>query len=182
MPKDRLGQVARAAVVQEEGVAADLTGKADPPQRRRAPLRAGSVADLLAIGQAGAHVVQQKVGIGPDQLERLRLVRGVAAGDEFRRVTGDAAERVKMRFAGKHIRVADIAACRHRQVLGIEGHEIHDRGRRLAVAEALLNPDRQREAGGFRRGTIAPGFVHLRRRDAEVIGERFRRLLADGGG
>ena len=38
VPEDRLGQVARPAVVQEEGVAADRLGQADAPQRRGAPL------------------------------------------------------------------------------------------------------------------------------------------------
>ena len=32
------------------------------------------VAHLLAVGQALAHVVQQEIGIGPDQLEGMRLV------------------------------------------------------------------------------------------------------------
>ncbi len=58
-------------------------GQADAPERRRAPFAAGRVADLLPVGQALAHVVQQEIGIGPDQLELLRLVRRVAAVTNF---------------------------------------------------------------------------------------------------
>src|SRR6185312_11273571 len=40
VPQDRLGEAARAPVVQEELVIVDRGQKAEAPQRRRAPLRA----------------------------------------------------------------------------------------------------------------------------------------------
>src|SRR4029078_5436356 len=44
MPQDRFVEVARAAVMQEQGVAVDDAGQPDAPQRRGAPLFAAGLA------------------------------------------------------------------------------------------------------------------------------------------
>ena len=84
-------------------------GQPDAPQRRRAPLVAVGIALGPMIGEPLAHVVQQEVGIGPDQLELVRLVRRIARGDELRRVAGDAAGFVERLLAAQH---CGIVRCR----------------------------------------------------------------------
>ncbi len=64
------------------------------------------------------------------------LLRRVAPGHEFRRVTAGAAEIVEQLLAGQHGGVGDVATAPARQILRIEGDEVHHRRRRLDVAQA----------------------------------------------
>src|SRR5690606_29150379 len=52
VPEDRLGEIARAPIVQEQRVAGDGFGQSDAPQRRRAPLIAVGGALVAVIGEA----------------------------------------------------------------------------------------------------------------------------------
>ena len=72
MPENGFRQVPRAPVMEEERVAADRLRQSDPPERGRAPFAAGRDTHRLPIGKPIAHVMQQKIRIGPDQLERMR--------------------------------------------------------------------------------------------------------------
>ena len=53
-------------------MAVDRLGQADAPQRRRCAIRCRSRRPR-AVGEALAHVVQQEVGIRPDQLKDCAL-------------------------------------------------------------------------------------------------------------
>src|SRR5690348_2772972 len=91
MPENGLGEIAGAAVVEEEAVVRHSLRQADPPERRRAPLVTVRPALVSIIGEAVTHVVQQEVGIRPDQLEALGRILCIARRDELGRVTGNAA-------------------------------------------------------------------------------------------
>src|SRR5690349_15945301 len=91
VPEDRFLERACAAVVQEEFVAGAGLGEPDTPERRRAPLGSAGVAFRAMIGEPFAHVVEQEVRVGPDQLESVLGNVGVAAGDELGGVAGNAA-------------------------------------------------------------------------------------------
>ena len=74
------------AVSDEQGVAIDDAGEPNAPERRRAPLIAAGRTLRPVVGKSLAHVVQQHIGIGVDQLVRqMRLARRIA-GHEFRLV------------------------------------------------------------------------------------------------
>ena len=102
MPEDRLGQIAGAAVMQKERVAADGLGEADAPERRRAPFAARRLALGPIVGKTFAHVVQQQIGVGPDQLMGEMRLAWHIAGHEFRRVAGRAADLVEHLLALQH--------------------------------------------------------------------------------
>src|SRR4029078_4948323 len=79
VPQDRLGERARAAVVEEGGAGLDELDEADPPQRRGAPLDALGGEVAARVGEQVADVVQQEVGVGVDRLMRELRGGGVAA-------------------------------------------------------------------------------------------------------
>src|SRR5262245_38506822 len=95
MPEDGLGEIARAPVMQKERVTAHGLGQADAPEWWRAPLASRRLAFGPAVGEALAHVVQQKIGVRPDQLVRQMRLTGHFAGYEFRPVTALAADCVE---------------------------------------------------------------------------------------
>src|SRR5690606_17565480 len=95
VPEYGFHQVACAAVVQEAGVAADCLGQTDAPQRRGPPFAAAGLELRTAIGQAFAHVVQQQVGIGANQLVGQLRFGGVDVGGELRCVAALAAGTVE---------------------------------------------------------------------------------------
>ncbi|RYE84866.1 MAG: hypothetical protein EOO75_17615, partial [Myxococcales bacterium] len=68
VPQDGLVEAAGAPVVQVERVAVDDLEQAHTPERRRAPLAARRVDVGPVVGQLGAHVVEQEIGVGPDHL------------------------------------------------------------------------------------------------------------------
>ena len=80
MPEDGFRDPARATVVEQSVVVIDHGNEADAPERRRPPLRAGRFVDRAVITQFWSHVVQQKVGVGQDDLAAERLDRMVACG------------------------------------------------------------------------------------------------------
>ncbi len=49
-----------------------LARQSKPQSGRRAPLAACSQAHLLPVGKFRPHIMQQEIGIGPDQLEGER--------------------------------------------------------------------------------------------------------------
>ncbi len=65
VPENGFGQVSGASVMEKEAVPTHGLGQAYAPKRGRAPFAATGLADLLAVGEAFAHVVQEEVGIGP---------------------------------------------------------------------------------------------------------------------
>lgn len=69
-------------------------GQADPSKLRRAPFWFGPVTRRVPVCKAWAHVVEQKVAVGPDQLIALRRM-GIGSSGEFWHVTGDAVGLVK---------------------------------------------------------------------------------------
>src|SRR5438445_12178856 len=109
VPEDPLGKGAGAPIMQIESVAVDRCGQANTPGRRRASFTAARLSYPLSVREALAHVVQQEVGIGPDQLEGLRLVGRAAHGDEVRRMAVNAAHLIELFLAGENLRLADIA-------------------------------------------------------------------------
>jgi hypothetical protein len=60
--------------------------------------------------------VQEKVGIGPDELEALRGLICEAMRDELRRMAGGAAGVVEDLLAAEHLRVAHVAPGRYAEV------------------------------------------------------------------
>ena len=87
VPEHRLEQRARPAIVQVARPPRHRLGQPDPPERRSPPLPAPVATRLRAmVGQPLAHVMQQQVCIGPDQLEApLRpLALWQLVGDELR--------------------------------------------------------------------------------------------------
>jgi hypothetical protein len=178
VPKDRLKEVACAAVVQELGVPAHRLGQADAPERRRAPFAPARRALGPMVGQPLAHIVQQKVGIGPDQLEGLLRAALVAAGDVFRRVAGRAAALVEQLLAGEHLRIVEVAARRDREVARIEHHEIEHLPRDLDPG-VVIAAARRLKTSGLPLGAVA---ARVRRQiggEADIGGEGVGGLLAD---
>src|SRR5690606_40629102 len=78
----------------------DLAHKANSPQWRRAPFAPVGIALGPVVGEALAHVVQQQVGVGPDQLEAMFGLWRVAPGDVVGHMAGRAA-RSEERRVGK---------------------------------------------------------------------------------
>ncbi len=118
-------------------MAADALGQPDAPERRRAPFAAGRVADLLAVGQAVAQIVQQEIGIGPDQLERRTPCPARRGASRISACGRRRSRDVEDLLALEHIRLVHVAARRHGEILRIEGNEIHDRRRRLDIRRAV---------------------------------------------
>ena len=76
------------------------------------------------IGEPLAHVVQQEIGVRPDQLVgEMRLARRFA-GHEFRLVAAGAADRIEQLLALQHLGVCGIAPRRDGKVVGIERDEL----------------------------------------------------------
>ena len=124
MPHDGLGEVARAPVMQEQRVTVDGLGKADAPERRRAPFASRSLAVGAVVCKSLAHVVQQEVGVRPDQLMRkMRLARRFA-GHEFRLVATRTANGIEQLLALQQFWVRRIAPRRHGEVVRVEGDEL----------------------------------------------------------
>ena len=117
VPEDRLLEVARAAVVEEAGVAVDGLDEADAPQRWRAPLRRRSTRRPAGavVGEVGAQVVEQEVGVGADGLpvQRGDVRRGPCAA----RRRGRSRSRSRRRALGPPAvsRRLDVAASRDGQ-------------------------------------------------------------------
>ncbi|MNN85797.1 hypothetical protein D3C81_2031290 [compost metagenome] len=88
-------------------------GQADAPQRRRAPFAAIGQSVGHAIGQVVAHVVHQHVGVGPDQLEAMLRLLGVAARHVLGHVARHAIGFIEQLLARQHARVVRVAALRH---------------------------------------------------------------------
>src|SRR3546814_12080317 len=96
--------------MQEQGMAVNRFGQTDTPKRRRAPLAPRRLAVGPTIRQPLAHIMQQEVRVGPDELERLLRVGLVAARHIFRPMAGDAAAFIEQPLAGEDIRVVEVAA------------------------------------------------------------------------
>lgn len=109
MPQDSLGDVARPTVVQEVGVPADNLGQADAPQRSRAPFLPVGLAFGPVVGKSLAHVVQQHVGVGPDELIAQFGFRAVGGGAEFGVVAAHTTDVIEYLLAAQHLWVVDIA-------------------------------------------------------------------------
>ena len=118
-------------VMQVERVAVDCLRQAKPPEWWRPPFLAAGVTHRLAIGQTFAHVMQQEIGIGPDQLVGQRTKGRIPAAHVFRHMAGGAAEPVKHLLALQHIGKTCLAPGRDGQILRIESEEIQDRVRGL---------------------------------------------------
>ena len=167
--------------MQEAAVAGDLRRQPDAPKRRRPPFRARGAAFGAAIGQTRPHVVQQKVGVGPDQLEALLRLILQPVGDEFRHVAASAARLVEDLLAGQDQRIGRLAPRGHRKVARIEGDEVEARPIDLQpVADAGLLAALGAAAGGLGLGAIARRVGMERRRQPHVAREGARRLLLDG--
>ena len=129
VPEDGFGQRARTAVVQIARVrdramrqvgSVDLAGgflhvrqRADAPQRLRAPHRGLRMAFGERVGQSGAHVMQQQVGVRMDHLVAQLGKRMGVAGLHLRHVTGRAAGLAEQPGAVGDAHGVDIVLRRH---------------------------------------------------------------------
>ncbi|CFO57466.1 Uncharacterised protein [Bordetella pertussis] len=180
VPQHGLQQRAGAAIVQPGRRRVDQPGQADPPQRRRAPFAPVGLLLGHAVGQPVSHVVQQHVGVRPDQLEAVLGLRRVAPRHILGHVAGHAVGLVEQLLARQHALVVGVAPLRHGKVGRIGGHEIHQVPRHLVLAQMGLRAMRHLEALGLRRRAIAEMAGKQRRGQAHVVGERGRALLLDG--
>src|SRR5262245_24359295 len=181
MPEDGLGEIARAPVMEKERVPAHGLGQADAPERRRAPLAPSRLAFGPAVGEALAHVVQQEIGVRPDQLMRQMRLAGHVAGHEFWPVTARAADAVEDLLPLEYLGVARIASRRHRQVLRVEGDELEQLIAELDILIFGRVAVRRLDARGFFLGAIARAMRNHGGRKADIAGRSLRRLLRDGG-
>src|SRR5262245_31858397 len=149
MPADGFGEIARAAVMQKERVPAHGLGQANAPERRRAPFAPRRLAFGPAVGEALAHVVQQEIGVRPDQLMRQMRLTGHVAGHEFWPVTARAADAVEDFLALEYSGIARIAPRRHRQVLRVEGDELEQLIAELDILVFGRVAVRRLDAGGL---------------------------------
>ena len=157
--------------MQEVGVTVHRLSQADAPQGCGAPIAAGGIADGPVVGQPLAHIVQQQVRVGPDQLKAMCLVGGVAPGDVFWPVAGDAARFIEDFLATQNLTIVNIPAGRYGKISGIMDHQRQHRIRRLGRGRVLFNSGRHGQAIGLIFGAVAPGVWHQRRRDADVADE-----------
>ena len=175
VPQDRLGHAARAAVVQQVGVAAH--GGSRPSPQSGGVLHSSPVAAVLgaAVGELGAHVVQQQIRVGMDRLAakapgRADRRRSRAA----RRDTPRIPTRGRARGRGAPRRRSRFLPRRHGQRLVVERHEAERLGVDLGSA-----------AGRPPRGLVsATGVAFSAGRSGEVMpmspSERRRHLRLDG--
>lgn len=148
------------------------------PERLGPPVSSACFAHLLAIGKLLSHVMQQKIGIGPDKLKRMHRIGGIASGDEFGGVAGRAARCVKELLAPQHHRLTDITPLRHGEVFSVEGHEIENLIRRLHRPEPRLHARWHGETFFLPVGTVAIGIRRIRCGDADIVGESACALVA----
>ena len=132
------------------------------------------------VGQTLAHVVQEKVGIGPDQLEGLRDLALDPAGHVFRHMAGNAARGIEDLLAAQDLRVARATPFGHAKVAGIEGDKVQVRLRHLKPVGRVRAGFRD-DAGGLTGGTIAVTRRMERRRQPHVARKCARGLFLDGG-
>ena len=79
MPKDGLGEVARATIVEQERMTVDFRDQADAPKRRGAPVTTAGPEYRTIVGQPFAQVMQQQIRVRPDGLMRqFRKIGGLA--------------------------------------------------------------------------------------------------------
>ena len=95
MHADRLGEIVRPAVMKVWG-----SGSADAPERRRAKIGRSRLAFDNAVGQIGAHVVEQQIGVGMDVRSVTQLGFGLAGQPQRRLVTLGAADLAEDPFTG----------------------------------------------------------------------------------
>ena len=93
-----------------------VSRETDTPERRRSPLATAGLTLGAPVGEPVAHVVEQEVGIRPDQLKGLLLVNRIAAGDELGSVTADTICLVEQAFAFEHARDVETATRRHAEI------------------------------------------------------------------
>ncbi|KAG1533148.1 hypothetical protein G6F50_015965 [Rhizopus delemar] len=151
MPPHGVQHRGGAPGVQPGGIGIHGLGQADAPQRRRAPFAAVGRAIGHAVGQALAHVVHQHVGVGPDQLEAVLRLLGIAARHILGHVAGHAIGFVEKLLARQHARIVRVASRRHRKIGGIDRDEVHQLGRDFLRAEARLCTMRHVQALLLRR-------------------------------
>ena len=97
---------------------------ANPPKRRRAPFLTISTCFGPVIRQIRAHIMQQKIGVRPDQLKALFRLILQSVGNEFRCVTSNASGGIEQFLTIQHFRIRKIPSCRNSQIAAVEGHEI----------------------------------------------------------
>ena len=156
----------------------DLLSQADAPKRRGAPFAPIRAALGAVVGQPFAHVMEQKIGHRPDQLEALLGLVLQPFGHEFRLVAGGAADLMEHRLAAQHLRCADIAAGGHGKVAAVKGHQIQPFGVDLCPARVTI-PMRGLAAGGLLGGAIAPCRIEDGGGNADVPRKGAGGLLAD---
>jgi hypothetical protein len=155
-------------------------GQADAPKRRGLPFAAGGAAFGAVVGQPRAHVVQQKVGIGPDQLEALLGLAVQPVGDVFRRVAGLAAGGCRTAPcragpAGRRPRRSGTPRLRANRRSRGQGFW----GRRPPARRGCRVPARAGASMqvGFALGAVAPGVGMQRGGQAHVARQRPRRIV-----
>ena len=136
------------------------------------PLGAGGLAVGAVVGQPLAHVVDEQVGVGPDDLIVERRDVGVGAGRELGRVAGGAADLVEGLLAGRGVGRADVAPGRHGEGAGVELDLVD-----LVLVDLGVAAVRLAEALGL--GLGARGVGHLLGGDADVVGGGLGGLVAD---
>lgn len=167
--------------MQVKAVAIHASRQTDTPERLGSPFLPACFAHLLAVGKLLSHVVQQKIRIGPDQLERLHGVGSVTAGDKFRCMAGCAAGCVKKLLSPQHGGITHIAALRHCKVFGVKGHEIENGVWRLHWPKPWLHAGRHGKTVFLNVGAITIGVLCIRRGNADIVGEGAGALVADAG-
>lgn len=70
-----------------------------------------------------AHIVQQEIGIGPDELEACRIAFGEAMRHEIRLMTCRTAAFIEDLPPLQNLRIINAAARRNTKILAVEGHE-----------------------------------------------------------
>ena len=161
-------------------MAADLFGQPDPPQGRSAPLPPRGDAFRAVIRETFAHIVQKEVAVGPDELEGVFRLLGVAGGHELRPVAAGTAGLVEQALPLQHLRRADLAPPRHGEVSGVEHHQVEHLARNLQSLRRIA-PVGRFPAPGLSLRAIAPCLRGELRRESDIPGKGARRLLDHRG-
>ena len=128
VPEDGFFGGTGAAVVEVERVAVDGFVETEAPEWRRAPFEAGGGPVGSAVGEVGAHVVEEEIGVGVDGLvAEFRDWVGVTGGG-VREVAGRAVEGFEEGFAALDGWVVEVAACGDGEGLDVEEDAVEDAG------------------------------------------------------
>ena len=186
MPQHGFEHAARAAIVQQAGVAVDVLDQPGAPQRRGFPLLAIGGKVGAVVGEALAHVVQQQVGVRPNALAAQRRAgqarEGALRGGVAGLMAGGALRFGKQGLAAQHLYIFHIAPCRRCQRGLVEHHVVKgfivDFYARLALCGGAFAAGRAQAIGlGGRAGFLRK----VARGDAHVADKSTAGLVGNGG-